>query len=69
MFFKYINHLSTNLFIFKIYNASLIIYVACIFIDYIRFLLFKILKIRKFSLIIEKIIPELIGKLITLFNL
>jgi surface polysaccharide O-acyltransferase-like enzyme len=62
--FKMINNLNSNLLLFKIYIISIIIYFICIFIDYIRSLIFKLCQIRKLSLFIEKIIPKLINKLI-----
>ena len=44
--------------IFKIYALSIIIYIICSFIDYLRLLLFKILKIREFCLFISKIFQK-----------
>ena len=55
-FFKYIESLKPQFLFFKIYTISIIIYFICITIDYIRLLLFKILRIRKLSNFIEKII-------------
>ena len=49
-----------NLF-FKIYAVGIIVYFFCIFIDYIRFLIFKLLKIRDFALFIEKVIPKILN--------
>ena len=51
-----------NLF-FKIYVVGIIVYFICIFIDYIRFLIFKLLKIRNFALFIEKVIPKILNKI------
>ena len=51
-----------NLF-FKIYTVGIIVYFICIFIDYMRFLIFKLLKIRNFALFIEKIIPKILNKI------
>ena len=53
---------------FKIYGVGTLIYFACVFIDYIRFLIFKILKIKQFCLFLEKKFPELLDKIISLLN-
>ncbi len=62
-FFKIIKELLPQYLFFKIYGFAIIIYFLCSFIDYIRYLLFKILKIKELSLIIEKEIPKLINKI------
>ena len=38
---------------FKIYGISFIIYFICAFVDYLRHLLFKLLKIRQLCIYIE----------------
>ena len=53
-FFYQIKNLNEDYLLFKIYSIAIIIYIICIFIDYFRFLLFKLLKIKYFC--------ELIGK-------
>ena len=55
-FTKYIKSLSPKNLFFKIYGISIVIYLICTFIDYLRFLLFKILRIRNICCYIEKII-------------
>jgi surface polysaccharide O-acyltransferase-like enzyme len=52
-FFKYIELLRPKHLFFKIYFLSTITYFLCAFFDYIRYLIFKILKIRKFCIYIE----------------
>ena len=49
-FLKYVNNLNRNYLYFKINGISIIIYLICAYFDYLRALLFKIMKI-----IIEKI--------------
>ena len=53
-FFVYIRQLGQQYLFFKIYGISVIIYFLCAFFDYFRYILFKILKIRKLSIYIEK---------------
>ena len=53
-FFKYVNSFNFNLLFFKIYGLSILSYFFCAFIDYFRLLLFKLIKIRKLSLYVEK---------------
>ena len=52
--FKWITMFKTKILFFKIYGVGIIIYFICIFIDYLRFLIFKLFKIRNFTLFIEK---------------
>jgi len=53
---------------YKIYGIGVIIYFICIFIDYLRFLLFKIFKIMNFSIFLENAYPKIINKVIILLN-
>jgi hypothetical protein len=39
---------------FKIYGSSMLIYFICASIDYFRYLIFKILKIKNICILIEK---------------
>ena len=50
---KFIKELSPNNLFFKIYGISIIFYFICIFIDYFRFLLFKLFRIRNICYYIE----------------
>lgn len=52
--YKYIKSLDAKYLFFKIYGVSVIIYFICAFIDYFRFLLFKILRIKDLCNYIEK---------------
>ena len=61
-FFNWILKLKPKLLFFKIYGFGILIYFICIYIDYIRLLIFKILKIRDFSLLIEKTITRLTNR-------
>ena len=63
-FFNCILQLKPKLLFFKIYGFGILIYFICICIDYIRLLIFKLLKIRDFSLFIEKSIPRLINRIL-----
>ena len=60
--FRWVLMFKPNLLFFKIYGVGIIIYFICIFIDYLRFLIFKFLRIRNFTLFIEKEIPKKINK-------
>ena len=62
--FKWVFMFDPQLLFFKIYCVGIMIYFICICADYIRFLIFKILKVRELSLFIEKIIPKLINKIL-----
>lgn len=54
----------------KYYIISIFIYLICIFIDYIRFLIFKLLRIKKLCILLEKKVPQLFEKIISkLYNL
>ena len=54
--FKYIRSLTLENLFFKIYGISIEIYFICIFIDYLRALIFKIFRIRTFCFYIEKLL-------------
>ena len=53
-FNKYIKSMTPKFLFFKLYVISIMVYVICAFIDYFRFLLFKIFRIRNLSIYIEK---------------
>ena len=53
IFFSSLKSLSTKLLFFKIYGISILIYFICTFIDYLRFLIFKLFKIRDLCNYIE----------------
>ena len=60
--FVYVKMFNPKLLFFKIYVVGAIIYFICIFIDYFRFLIFKLFKIRQFAIFIEKEISKIIIK-------
>ena len=62
-FFHYIKKMKSNILFFKIYGFSILIFFLCSLIDYFRYILFKLIKVREFCLFIEKIFPEFIDKL------
>ena len=64
IFFNWILNLKPQLLFFKIYGFGILIYFICIYIDYIRLIIFKIIKIRDLSLFIEKSIPKLINRIL-----
>ena len=53
-FFSFIKSLTPKLLFFKIYGLSILIYLVCSFIDYFRFLIFKLFKIRDLCIYIEQ---------------
>ena len=60
---KWIISFSNKGLILKIYGVGILIYIICIIIDYLRLVLFRILKIRKFCLFIERKFPEIMDKI------
>ena len=62
--FSWVLMFKPNLLFFKIYGVGIIVYFICIFIDYFRFIIFKFLRIRNFTLFIEKEIPKQINKIL-----
>ena len=54
--FKYIKSLTPENLFFKIYGVSIKIYFVCVFVDYIRSLIFKTFKIRTICFYIEKLL-------------
>jgi len=50
---KFTKELSPNNLFFKIYGISILLYFICIFMDYFRFLLFKLFRIRNICYYIE----------------
>lgn len=53
-FFKFVKSINYNIIFFKIYGLSIFAYFFCIFIDYFRLLLFRIMKIRELIQFIER---------------
>lgn len=62
--FDWIIDFKNEILFYKIYGTGVIIYLLCIFIDYIRSIIFKLLRIRDLCLFLERIIPDLIEKII-----
>ena len=58
-FIKYFKELSPNFLIFKSYGLSILIYISCAFIDYFRFLLFKMIKMKELCIFIEHSLHKL----------
>ena len=54
-----IRKLNNNFLFFKIYIISVMIFILCVILDFLRFSLFKILKIREFCIFIERIFPKI----------
>ena len=65
-FRAYFKELSPKFLLFKTYWLGLLIFLFCAFIDYFRFLLFKILKIKDFCILIENKFTILTQKLLNL---
>ena len=57
-FFNWVINFKNKFLVFKFYAIGIFIYFICISIDYLRLLLFKFLKIRNFSLMLDKNILE-----------
>ena len=53
---SWIKEFKSNFIFFKIYGMAILIYIGCSLIDYLRFILFRLLKIREFCVLIENII-------------
>ena len=65
-FIEYFKKLHPKFLLFKTYGLAILIYLFCAFIDYFRFLLFKILKIKELCIWIENKLPILIQNIINL---
>ena len=64
IFFRWVRQFNPNTIFFKIYGLSIIIYFICALVDYMRLLIFKLLKIREFCSFIEKNFPKLMNRLL-----
>jgi hypothetical protein len=60
---KWIKTFSPNYVFYKIYGMAILIFIGCSLIDYLRFLIFKILKIRDLCVFFENQYPKLIDEL------
>ena len=67
-FYKYITGLGENFLFFKVYLISIIIFIFCSFIDYLRALLFKLMKVREFCIYIENSFPKIIDFILGSFS-
>ena len=68
-FREYFKKLNPKFLFFKTYGLGILIYLFCAFIDYFRFLLFKILGVKDFCVLIENKMPILTQKILNLFRL
>ena len=57
--FNFLKSFKSNFLFFKIYGLAVIVYFICIIIDYFRFVIFKLLKIRGICLLLERKVPLL----------
>ena len=62
--FELIKELNNKFLFFHLYILSIIIFLFCILIDFFRSLLFKIMKIRKICLYVERIFPKIFDKIL-----
>ncbi len=69
IFAVYINQLPVYYSILITYGLALAIFIACLIIDYLRSLLFKVCKIKQFSCWLEKIIGKFICLILKLFKI
>jgi len=63
--FNWVNIFNKNFTIIVIYLLGIIVYISCGLVDYLRLMLFKLLKIKQFCLVIEDKVPKLIEKILT----
>ena len=66
-FREYFKKLNPKFLFFKTYGLGILIYLISAFIDYFRFLLFKIFGVKNFCIIIENKMPILTQKILNLF--
>ena len=64
--FNWMNIITQKALCIIIYQLGIILYILCGLIDYLRSILFKLLKIKQFCLFIEDKTPKLIEKLLYL---
>ena len=64
---EYFKKLNPKFLFFKTYGLGILIYLISAFIDYFRFLLFKIFGVKNFCIIIENKMPILTQKILNLF--
>ena len=62
-FFGIIKKFSPKFIVFKLYGISIIIYIICSIIDYLRLILFKYLKIKELCIFIESKMPLFLEKI------
>ena len=62
-FFNIVKELNPNFIFFKIYGLAIIVFIICSIVDYLRSLLFKILRIRDFCIFTEKKITLILNKI------
>ena len=62
--FESIKQFNSKFFFFKIYILSIIIFIFCILIDYIRLLLFKKMRIREICLSLERLFPKFMDRIL-----
>jgi hypothetical protein len=60
--FNWLNKLKSNIVFIVIYQYGLILYIFFGIIDYLRSILFRILKIKQFCLFIEDVFSKLMGE-------
>ena len=65
-FSEYFKKLNPKFLFFKTYGLGILIYLICAFIDYFRFLLFKILGVKNFCILIENKMHILTQKILNL---
>ena len=62
--FQLIKQFNAHFFILKVYILSIIIFIFCILIDYLRLLLFKVMRIRELCFSLERLFPKLIDRIL-----
>ena len=65
-FKEYFKKLAPKFLLFKTFGLAILIYLFCAFIDYFRFLLFKILRVKELCILIENNLPILTQNIINL---
>lgn len=63
--FRWMKNVNRNIICIVIYQLGLALYIFCGLIDYLRSILFRLLKIKKICLFIEDKFPKLIEKIVS----
>jgi len=68
-FFNKLKDMNDNYYFYYIIFYAIFFFFLCALVDYLRLLIFNLLKIKEISIIIENIIPQFIDKIIIIIGL